>query len=176
MSTHYTIFKAVWGWMGIAEGDKGMKKIVLPHGNRQDVEQIILRKFPEALENDTALESLAKIFEGYFKGEKISQAIEIDWSGYSDFSIKVWRATQSIPWGEVRTYKWVSQYLQKPLSSRAIGNALGKNPFPIVVPCHRVVRSDGSLGGFSAPLGVVLKRKMLEMEGIRFDNKGRVLS
>ena len=160
--------------MGIVQGERGVKKIILPHSIRRDVEKIIAGRFPDAQQDDIFLKPLVKIFDMYFEGKKITPNISIDWSGNTDFSIKVWRATQSIPWGEVRTYKWLSLCLKRSQSFRAIGNALGRNPFPIVVPCHRVVRSDGTLGGFSAPTGVFLKRKMLEMEGVRFDKKNSI--
>ena len=130
---------------------------------------------PDALPDNTARRPLTEILDRYFRGESISGDIPLDWSGSTKFSVTVWRTTQSIPWGEVRTYKWLSHCLERPRSFRAVGVVLGKNPFPIVVPCHRVVRSDGGLGGFSAPTGTQLKRKMLEMEGVRFDRNGRVV-
>ena len=156
-------------------GEMGVKRIILPHPTRRDVERNIAREFPDALQNDTELKTLTEVFNAYFKGGRVPANIPIDWSGNTEFSIKVWSAAQSIPWGEVRTYKWLSLYLRRPQAFRAVGNLLGKNPFPIVVPCHRVVRNDGTLGGFSAPEGVVLKRIMLEREGVRFGKNGRVV-
>ena len=161
--------------MGLVRGEKGVKKIILPHALRNDVEEMVAGKFPDAVHDDTALQPLTRILDTYFRGEQISQDIPLDWSGSTNFSVTVWRTAQSIPWGEVRTYKWLSFHLERPRSFRAVGTALGKNPFPIVVPCHRVIRSDGGLGGFSAPTGTRLKRKMLEMEGVGFDRNGRVI-
>jgi len=175
MGDIYSVFKIKWGWMGIVQGEGGLKKIILPHANSKEVEKTILRAFPDSLADDVSLKPLAKVFDSYFKGNKTSPNLSINVAGTTEFSKKVWRATQSIPWGEVKTYKWLSLCIKRPRSFRAIGNALGKNPFPVVVPCHRVVRSDGGLGGFSAPAGIHLKRKMLEMEGVRFDSKGKVL-
>ena len=171
----YSVFKTRWGWTGVVQGENGVKNIILPHPFRQEVEEIIAQRFPNAQQDDAALESLTKTFDDYFKGKKIFPSLPIDWSGNTEFSKKVLTATQNIPRGEVRTYKWLGIYLGKPRSFRAIGNALRRNPFPIVVPCHRVICSDGSLGGFSAPSGVSLKRKLLEMEGVCFDKKGRVV-
>ncbi|MCX5678341.1 MAG: MGMT family protein [Candidatus Omnitrophica bacterium] len=82
----------------------------------------------------------------------------------SDFERKVYRATLDIPKGETRSYKWIAARIGKPRSSRAVGNALNKNPYSGIVPCHRVVRSDHSIGGFAK--GPALKRKMLEREGV----------
>ena len=174
MITH-SVFQTKLGWMGVVRGEKGLKKIILPSALSQDVEAMITGQYPDSVRDDGALQPLMKMLDAYYKGKRFSQDTPLDWSGGTNFSVTVWRAAQSIPWGEVRTYQWLSRYLEKPRSYRAVGSALGRNPFPIVVPCHRVIRSDGNLGGFSAPTGIRLKRKMLEMEGVRFDEQGRVI-
>ena len=75
-----------------------------------------------------------------------------------------WRACMSIPSGQTRSYKWIAEKIGKPGAVRAVGSALGKNPFAPVVPCHRVIKSDGTMGGFSAPGGVKAKLKLLKKE------------
>ena len=82
----------------------------------------------------------------------------------TSFQIKVWEEIQKIPKGETRTYKEIAINLDSPKAARAVANACGKNPYPIVVPCHRVVRSDGSLGGYSGPGGVKRKKELLDLE------------
>ena len=82
------------------------------------------------------------------------------------FQIKVWNELKKIPRGEVRTYKEIAIAIGKPNSARAVANACGKNPRPIEIPCHRVIKSDGSLGGYSAKGGVSAKYKLLKKEGI----------
>ena len=82
--------------------------------------------------------------------------------GFSPFAIRVYRETSAIPWGETRSYQWVAGRLDQPRSQRAIGQALKGNPFPFIIPCHRVVRKDGSLGGFSCGKG--LKKRLLRLE------------
>ncbi len=82
----------------------------------------------------------------------------------SDFERDVYRAVLKIPRGQTRSYKWVALRIERPGASRAVGNALNKNPYPGIVPCHRVIKSDHSIGGFA--LGVSRKRKMLEREGV----------
>jgi O-6-methylguanine DNA methyltransferase len=171
----YSVFQTKLGWMGVAKGEEGLKKIILPSALAQNVEEILLGQFPDSLRDDTGLQPVTKMLGSYYQGKRLSQDIPLDWSGSTNFSVAVWRAAQSIPWGEVRTYQWLSLYLEKPRSFRAVGGALGRNPFPIVVPCHRVIRTDGALGGFSAPTGIQLKRKMLELEGVRFDTQGKVI-
>ena len=82
------------------------------------------------------------------------------------FQKKVWNELKKIPKGEVRTYKEIAAAIGKPNSARAVANACGKNPKPVEIPCHRVIRSDGSLGGYSGKGGVSTKRKLLKREGI----------
>ena len=80
------------------------------------------------------------------------------------FQVKVWKELLKIPSGETRTYKEIAILIDSPNSARAVANACAKNPYPILVPCHRVIRSDGSLGGYSARGGVNKKKKLLEQE------------
>ena len=84
----------------------------------------------------------------------------------TDFQIKVWNAISKIPKGKVKTYKELARSIRKPKASRAVANACGKNPFPIKIPCHRVIRSDGRLGGYSGKGGIKTKRKLLMNEGV----------
>ena len=82
----------------------------------------------------------------------------------TNFQIKVWNYLKTIPKGQTRTYKQVAIAIKKPKAIRAVANAVGKNPYPIVIPCHRVIRSDGKLGGYSGPGGLKLKKKLLNKE------------
>ena len=82
----------------------------------------------------------------------------------TEFQIKVWNELKKIPIGETKTYKEIAKLIGNPKAARAVANACGKNPYPITVPCHRVVRSDGGLGGYSGKGGVETKRQLLENE------------
>ncbi len=82
------------------------------------------------------------------------------------FQIKVWKYLRSIPKGHVRTYSQVAKAINKPKAVRAVANAIGKNPYAPKIPCHRVIRSDGSLGGYSGKGGINTKRKLLKLEGV----------
>ena len=84
------------------------------------------------------------------------------------FQIKVWKAIAKIPRGQVRTYKELAKLIKKPKAARAVANACGKNPYPIKIPCHRVIRSDGSLGGYSGRGGISAKKDILKKEGFNF--------
>ena len=82
------------------------------------------------------------------------------------FQIKVWKYLLKIPKGTVKTYKQVAIAINRPKSARAVANAVGKNPLPPKIPCHRVIRSDGSIGGYSGKGGIKTKKKLLKNEGI----------
>ena len=82
----------------------------------------------------------------------------------TDFQVSVWKEIAKIPYGETRTYKDLAIAIGKPNSSRAVANACGKNPYPLIIPCHRVIRTDGNLGGYSGVGGLKTKKKLLEQE------------
>jgi methylated-DNA-[protein]-cysteine S-methyltransferase len=82
------------------------------------------------------------------------------------FQRAIWQQMLAIPYGETRSYKWIAEKLGHPTASRAVANACGKNPLPIIIPCHRVIRSNGELGGFSMSGGVEIKKKLLALEGV----------
>lgn len=89
---------------------------------------------------------------------------DIDKLSGTDFQHDVWKALLKIPCGQVRTYAQVAQMSGHPTAVRAVANAIGKNPMPPVIPCHRVIRSDGKIGGYSAPGGIKRKKELLEQE------------
>lgn len=98
----------------------------------------------------------------YFQGNDIHFSQSIEFMTGTEFERKVWSALNDIPFGETRSYKWVAEKVGSPAAVRAVGQALSKNPVPIVVPCHRVIESDGSIGGYSS--GPDVKKRLLEME------------
>jgi len=110
----------------------------------------------------SAPENFIKELDLYFKGSNSKFAQKIKFLSGTEFEIKVWHALNEIPYGETKTYKWIAEKIGNPSAVRAVGRALSKNPIPIVVPCHRVIESDGSIGGYSS--GVNVKKRLLEME------------
>ncbi len=103
-----------------------------------------------------------KELNSYFRGENTRFTQKMNFLSGTDFEIEVWKALRKIPYGETRSYKWVAEHIGRPAAVRAVGQALSKNPVPIVIPCHRVIESDGSLGGYSA--GINNKVRLLEIE------------
>jgi len=115
---------------------------------------------------DESLPAVKKLVS-YVNGEHVSfEDVPVKYEYGSDFDRRVWSITRTIPYGEVRTYGWIAERLGGVKYSRAVGNSLGRNPIMIIVPCHRVVRSGGGLGGFSSVGGLELKKYLLRMEGV----------
>jgi methylated-DNA-[protein]-cysteine S-methyltransferase len=138
--------------------------------NPRGVTQLALRRraqpgshqSPSAPRSDDARALAENELRDYFAGRRKSFSVGCDISRLSPFTQTVLRATAKIPYGQVRTYKWLAERLGKPKASRAVGNALARNPVPIIIPCHRVVRGDGGIGRFV--LGSGWKKRLLELE------------
>ncbi len=122
-----------------------------------------------AFKKGSAPESFRKELNGYFRGLNSGFSQKIKFLEGSDFEKKVWSCLKGIPFGRMRTYKWIAEKIGNPSAARAVGQALSKNPIPIVVPCHRIIESDGSIGGYSS--GVNIKRRLLELEYYSETNK-----
>jgi methylated-DNA-[protein]-cysteine S-methyltransferase len=108
--------------------------------------------------------NLERQLQQYADGKPVRWNVTLDLSSGTPFQQKVWRALMTIPRGETRSYGWVAQQIGKPKASRAVGAACGANPVPVIVPCHRVIAGDGSLGGFGG--GLPMKRRLLLSEGL----------
>ena len=119
------------------------------------------------------IDDVATAIEGLIEGEEIEFSLDVaDLSLCTEFQQLVLRAEHRIPRGSISTYQLIAEYLGKRNGARAVGNALANNPFPLIVPCHRAIRSDRHLGGYQG--GLEMKRALLEKEGIPFDDAGRV--
>jgi methylated-DNA-[protein]-cysteine S-methyltransferase len=130
--------------------------------------------FPDAVSASCPeIRDIAEDIAAFLEGEEVRFPLEpIRMDLCSEFQRTVLSAEHNIPRGSVSTYQRIALYLGKPKSARAVGSALANNPFPIIIPCHRAIRSDRSLGGYQG--GIEMKRKLLEMEGIHFKSAGRV--
>jgi methylated-DNA-[protein]-cysteine S-methyltransferase len=142
----------------------------LPEGSDAEAHQRLARRFPGASEGDppafvrAAIEAVRELLSG--KPTNLS-FIDVDLGGTPEFERRVYAAARAIPPGEVRTYGELARTVGVPGAAQAVGRALGRNPVPIIIPCHRILASAGGSGGFSAPGGVSTKLKMLEIERAR---------
>ncbi len=148
-------------------------RIILPSGGKS-TETILAEQFPPAVRRShQRIAALRDQLHAFLMGEPIALSLDLlDFGVCSDFQKQVLLAEAQIPRGRVSTYGCLARKIGAPPAARAVGGALAQNPFPIVVPCHRTIRADGSPGGFAGELP--LKRALLEMEGIVFDARGCV--
>jgi len=172
---YYTIAETSFGHVGIVHRNQaraGVVRILLPRSHR-DVLTEINTRFPAAKAcTPDSLEFLITMLVRYFDGTQLTFPLEpLDTSVCHPFQLKVIKAEWSIPFGRVASYSWVAKQVGS-VAYRAVGNALARNPFPIIIPCHRAIRTDRTLGGFQGGLG--MKRRILEMEGVQFDSHERV--
>lgn len=168
MSITYALFETAIGWAGVAWGEQGLVGVHLPEREPDIARRSFLRRFPEAIEGaltDEASATIAAIAELLSGGKPDLSAIALDTSRTPDFHRRVYEIARAIPPGETLTYGDIAVRLGDKLLARDVGAALGKNPWPIVVPCHRVTAAGGKLGGFSARGGADTKLKLLAIEG-----------
>ncbi|MEM6581226.1 MAG: methylated-DNA--[protein]-cysteine S-methyltransferase [Pseudomonadota bacterium] len=121
---------------------------------------------------DDLLAMAVQQLQEYFEGDRKTFDLPLAPAG-TDFQLRVWRALQTIPWGRVCSYADIARAIDKPTAVRAVGAANGRNPLPIIVPCHRVIGSDGSLTGFAG--GLDMKRQLLDLEGSLQDRQCKLL-
>ncbi|HUV03564.1 MAG TPA: methylated-DNA--[protein]-cysteine S-methyltransferase [Armatimonadota bacterium] len=163
MAGVYYVFETRLGWVGIAGADGGIQRLVLPLPSKRQAEKAVKEGMREQLvESKHDFSGEAARLRAYFRGERVKFKCEVDAAGSSAFDRRVWAAAREIGYGRVETYGWIAARIGQPHAARAVGQALGRNPVPIIVPCHRVIRSDGRLGGFSA--GLEWKIRLLDME------------
>ena len=159
---NYTIFNTDMGWVGMLASTKGLLAITLPQPSVHEVHQLLGNNINYAIWSPHLFRDLMERLKGYFGGQRTTFPDRLDLSQATHFQREVWEITRCIPYGETRSYAWVAEQIRTPRAARAVGSALGKNPLPVIVPCHRVVASDGKLGGFGG--GVEMKRYLLSQE------------
>ena len=164
MSIRYRIIDTQQGLMAMVTTDVGLRRVYLPCGRRSEIKRAVAEDFPDAIEDERLLGKLTGDLRRFFDGEPVEFDVRLDWSGAAPFDVDVWRTCREIRYGETASYRDLAERLGRPGAARAVGTSMSRNPFAIVVPCHRVVKSDGSLGGYSGPGGVAFKRRLLEME------------
>jgi methylated-DNA-[protein]-cysteine S-methyltransferase len=142
---------------------KGLVRIAFESENRDEVlGEIAMHISPRILEAPRRLDPVRRELDEYFEGRLRDFDVPLDWSLVGDFARKVLRRTARIPYGSVASYGEVAVDVGTPRGARAVGNALGSNPIPVIVPCHRVVRTGGAIGGYGG--GLPRKRLLLDLE------------
>jgi methylated-DNA-[protein]-cysteine S-methyltransferase len=154
-----SVFQTDAGWMGLLASVGGLRRVILPCKSAREIQELLGDATPAKADSYAGLQER---FQTYFSGRRVDFPDTLDWAGSTSFQCQVWQAARRIPYGETRSYQWVASQIGKPQAARAVGQALGKNPFPVIVPCHRVIASGGQLGGFTG--GIKMKKRLLKLE------------
>ena len=164
---NFALFDTVIGWCGVAWSEHGIVGVQLPEGGEQATRSRLRRRFPDAGEAvpPAHVQHVISQIVALLDGERpdLRQAV-LDPAAVPDFNRRVYDVARSIPAGSTWTYGEVAERLGDPSLARDVAQALGQNPFPIIVPCHRVMAAGGKTGGFSAPGGVRTKLRLLSIE------------
>ncbi len=161
----YDIFKTSFGWMGVVASENGIRRLTLPEQSCADAEAELGGSAQGAVRDSSRFGELRARLDRYFSGEPEDLTQEEIDLGDPEFFTRVRVACRTIPAGETRSYSWLARVAGRPNASRAAGQAMARNPVPLLVPCHRVVGSDGRLHGFGGGVGLPLKARLLELEG-----------
>jgi methylated-DNA-[protein]-cysteine S-methyltransferase len=153
------------GWIGLARSDQGIVGLNLPRPTRERALADLLAGFPGGELTDlAAFGDVVEPLRRYAAGQPVRFQVPLDLSRVTPFRRKALEIATRIPYGETRTYAWIAEQIGRPCASRAVGGAMATNPIPIIIPCHRVVASDGSLCGYAG--GLDMKKRLLQLEGV----------
>ncbi len=162
----YSVFRTKWGFFGLAGTESVLYRTHLPGPEQEKIRCRLIQGFTQPVYNKNYFKLIQEQIAAYFEGCWIDFAsdipVAIDYLG--QFSRQVLHTCMSVEFGRTVTYSGLAEASGRPAASRAVGNILAKNPLPLVIPCHRVVRIDGGIGGFTAPGGTALKIRLLEHE------------
>ncbi len=167
-------FQTSMGWVGIAVSERGLRAAVLPRPTEAEAwealaDEVGVMPVPDA--ENLLLSEVASRLARFYDGEAVDfDDIPLDDSVGTEFRRKVWDVVRRIPRGQTLSYGEVARLVGKPCAARAVGQAMSRNPWPPIVPCHRVVGSGGKLVGFGG--GLELKKRLLEMEGVDVSSGG----
>ncbi len=182
-----SIFETKLGWVGIEGSGGGLMRLILPRRSREKTIELLdgdrkslhesqaIEKHTRRVawhskrvwDEDNLMRSVKNDLIAYLSGERICFDYPVDFNALSPFVAKVLRIVRTIPYGKTKSYLWVAEKIGGRQFARAVGQALSKNPLPIIIPCHRVIRSNGNIGGFGG--GISLKKKLLAIEGVRVE-------
>ncbi|MBV9869611.1 MAG: methylated-DNA--[protein]-cysteine S-methyltransferase [Frankiaceae bacterium] len=175
MTLGMTGFHTAIGECGVAWGDDGIRSVMLPSHSELGIAGELRKRhgdgepLPPPSPIQQAIDRMVRLLAGESADDL--RDVAIDFGEASDFSRQVWEITRTVGPGETTTYGEIARQLGQPHAAREVGQALGRNPVPIIVPCHRVLGAGGKLVGFSAPGGVHTKIRMLHIEGAAFEGQ-----
>ena len=165
----FDIFETPFGWVGALASSRGLRRTTLPQTSPDECAALLDGQATGAVHDPHRFADLAGLLSRYFEGDAVDLASQpLDVRDAPAFQQAAWDACMTIPYGETRPYKWLAARAGRPNAPRAAGQSMARNRLPLVVPCHRVVASDGSLRGFGRGAGQLdLKQRLLDLESAR---------
>lgn len=161
----YCLFETAWGWFGLLGEGEALMRSVLPMPTVEDVKSALLAGQDRAQEVPRAFLAYQQKVKEYYRGKPIDFSdIQVNLSGFSCFYRSILEALRRVSYGQTISYSQLAAQGGYPAAIRAAATAVAANPLPLIIPCHRVIRKDGQLGGFSAAGGAAVKEKMLRWE------------
>jgi methylated-DNA-[protein]-cysteine S-methyltransferase len=170
---YYCIFETAGGFCAVAWNDVGITRFQLPTRSAEATERILRRRAPGAEPGTpprVVAEAVAAV-KRYFAGEETDfSGFTLDLGDQDAFFKEIYAAARQVGWGRTTTYGSLAKEVGAgPEAARDVGEAMARNPVPLIIPCHRVLAAGGQVGGFSAPGGAAAKRRMLALEGVRLE-------
>ena len=170
---HYCVFETAAGFCAIAWSDRGVTRFHLPTSTAEATERSLRRRLPDATAGTPpgSINAVIAAAQRYFAGGQVDFSdVLLDLDVHDEFFSRIYSAARRLGWGQTTTYGTLAKELGAgPEAARDIGQAMARNPVPLIIPCHRVLAAGGKLGGFSAPGGASTKQRMLEIEGVLLD-------
>ena len=160
----YVIYESSIGNLSLIAKDGRLVALEMTQEDEYRFARLLNIRYPQAVRTEKPFNRVRLLLDRYLRGQKVDFDIPVDISAETPFTQKVLRVLQGIPYGEVRSYLWVGKQIGRKMAAQAIGQAVKRNPIPIIIPCHRVIREDGTIGGFSS--GVNMKRRLLAIENV----------
>ena len=159
----FQIIETALGWVGLVLSPSGLRAVTLSRRDREAALREVFALGAREEARDDELGDLPERLRRYARGEPVAFPDALDFSAATPFQRAVWQATREIPRGQTRSYGWLAAKVGRPRAARAVGQAMATNRWPLIVPCHRVVSSNGRLGGYGG--GLDMKERLLFAEG-----------
>jgi methylated-DNA-[protein]-cysteine S-methyltransferase len=164
----YAVFESPLGNMALVSRNGKLVSLDLSDQDLHAMARKVLDRYPRGRERTQAFTPIANCVHRYMKGERVDFDVAVDLSGLGEFTRKALAVLRTVPYGQVRSYVWLGRSLGYAHAARAVGQAVKRNPIPIIIPCHRIIREDGTIGGFSLG-GVHVKEQLLRLEGVKVE-------
>jgi len=162
---HFVVYESSIGYIIIVIKNGKVVSLDVTDKGMYEARKMVLSFHPDATESMTPFKTIRTLLDRYLQGREVDFDVGVDISRLGSFTRKVLNELRKIPYGETRSYGWLAKKVGKPGAARAVGQALKRNPVPIIIPCHRIIRDDGTVGGFS--MGVNIKERLLALEGVK---------